>query len=182
MVRLYYALDPQYYEDGEVDPTSDVSADLMHMKGGGSTKKEGGMLFKVLKTKKGLVTCSDLFAAVNQRIAGLKLPRDKRLPRFRDLTKDKKIEECHLELNSSETQTFAIHSITILEPLLTDAGKSNPAWICWLKHREVLQFTLQHAFERSDLPRLAALMDEHSELFAKVLRTPECGAHPVPCS
>jgi hypothetical protein len=62
----------------------------------------------------------------------------------------------------------AAHSFQILNPLLTDAMRRHPAWLCWLKLVELHSVVIQHKLKVSDIERIDDLVLEHSQLFDRV--------------
>ena len=169
--KLEYALDPRFAPP-DVDVVDDLTADVMHIFGAGRTRKRGGMTLKVLFQKaKGYTHCTDPWAALNENVKRLKLSRSRSLPTVREPPKDKSMDDVHLELNSAQTHTFTIHSPTLIEPLLTAKGLESFVWKLWLKHREILQFRLQHSFDASTVHHLDVLLEEESTLFEAVTCT-----------
>jgi hypothetical protein len=165
LYKLHYALDPTVTAP-DIDVVNDVAADVMHLFGSGRTRKKAGMVLKVLFQKgKGYTIGVEPWAALNANARKLQLPKSRRLPNIREPTKDKSMDDVHLELNSAQTHTFTIHSPTLIEPLLTAKGLESDAWKAWLKHREVLQFCLQHSFPRSTVHHLDVLLEEEYQLF-----------------
>ena len=88
-------------------------------------------------------------------------------------TQNKKINEMHLDLNASETFLYVMHSVTLVEPLLTQRGLKHPAWLSWLAHRSVVAKALQHSMAPSEVDDLARLITAHADAFDKVVEYAE---------
>ena len=74
----------------------------------------------------------------------------------------------HLDLNAEETFLYVLNSVTVIEPLLTDAGREHPAWKAWLAHRAVVAKAIQHAYVVGDSKELDRLIERHCQLFELV--------------
>jgi hypothetical protein len=118
LTKVWFALDPAFCPP-DVNCIDDVSTDLMHVFHGIS-RKEGGVLLRVLfKTGAGLVNTAQPLAALNASILALHLPNDKRISSIPPFKPNTSIAESKLELNAAETMRFVLHSVQLLEPLLT---------------------------------------------------------------
>jgi hypothetical protein len=73
-----------------------------------------------------------------------------------------------IDMTGSQVMHFALHSVELLSPLLTDTMRHHPAWRCWLKHAEMFSVAVQHTHTLSDVARLDGLVVEHSQLFDQV--------------
>jgi len=73
-----------------------------------------------------------------------------------------------MDMTGSQVMHFALHSVELLQPLMTEAMKHTPAWRCWLKHNELFALCVQHSFATSDTARLDGLVVDHSRLFDQV--------------
>jgi len=60
---------------------------------------------------------------------------------------------------------FTLASFDILNPLLTDEMRSNPAWRSWLKLVELFSLAVLHTLTVDDIQRMDDLVLEHSRLF-----------------
>ena len=68
----------------------------------------------------------------------------------------------------SESFLFALHSHTLIDPLLTDSGREHPSWISWQALTAVVQKVLQHSFADREIAELEDLITAHNEAFANV--------------
>jgi hypothetical protein len=68
----------------------------------------------------------------------------------------------------SDTPSFLVRSIEVLEPLLTPSMRQHPAWASWVKLVELWSLVLQHELQVSDIERIDDLQYEHAQLFALV--------------
>ena len=179
MTKLYYALSNDYMPD-DLDGIRDVVPDIMHILFAGITRKEPARMIRLLfKSGAGYVKHEKPWEELNTRIAQLRLPKGKRISRIPPLKPDISFDELKLDLSSSEIMHFALHSVTLIEPMLTAKGLQHPAWKSWLKHREIVQIVVQHTFDvEMDSARLTEAIEEHSRLHQQVrLLHPR----PAPC-
>jgi hypothetical protein len=56
-------------------------------------------------------------------------------------------------------------SFQILDPIITDEMRADPAWICWLKLVELFTLTIQHTLHVNDIKLVDDAVLEHSRLF-----------------
>ena len=72
-------------------------------------------------------------------------------------------------LNSlPQSHPICLRSISMIDPLLTDAKRSRPEWISWLAHVRLLTFCLQHSFTKDDLGVCDRLAEEYFAKFTLV--------------
>jgi hypothetical protein len=106
---------------------------------------------------------------LNARIDSLRLPKGRKIPRLQPFKPEAAFDELKLDLNSAEMMYFTLHSVTLLEPLLTAKGLQHKAWKSWLKHREMVQICVQHTFDlEEDTRRLSEAIEEHTKRFQQV--------------
>jgi hypothetical protein len=147
------------------DAVEDKPGDVMHLFGCGLSRIMGAWKLRKLFDPKSGLSVPNAWRLLNVRIAQVKLPPGKRLSKIYPQAKGKKLREMHLDLNASETHLYVMHSVAIIEPLLTEKGRSHPCWQSWLAHRSLLSKCLQHAFTRADVELVQQLVDKHEELF-----------------
>jgi hypothetical protein len=129
------------------DTVLDKPPDSMHLYGCGLSRIEGAWKLRVLFKEGAGLAVSDAWNRLRANIGKFNqiLPRGKHISLLYPQSKDKKINQMHLDLNASETFLYVNHSVTLVEPLLTESGKKDPAWLSWLAHRKVVMKTLQHS-------------------------------------
>ena len=127
-------------------------------------------MIKILfKTGAGFVKSSKPWEDLNARIDQLRLPKGKKISRLQPFKPDIGFDELKLDLSSSEVMYFTMHSVSLIEPLLTAKGLEHSAWKAWLKHREIVQIVLQHSFDLEvDPARLASAIEDHAQRFQQV--------------
>ena len=160
-----FAFDPDWCPI-DVDGVDDVAADVMHIFQGIS-RKEGAMMLKTLfKKGAGFVNTAEPMGALNAGISQLRLPHDKRISKIPPFKADVAFCDLKLDLNAAETMRFVMHSLQLVEPLLTQRGRDHAAWRSWLKHRELLQCCLKHAWKvPEDTDYLSRLVKEYGKRF-----------------
>jgi hypothetical protein len=122
----------------------------------------------VLFDPKKKLAVDDAWRKLNINISKLNLPKGKRISKLYAQKQGKKLNEMHLDLNAEETMLFVMHSVTLVEPLLTTDGLEHAAWQSWLAHRGVVAKALQHAFSVDDPEALQELIENHCTLFENV--------------
>ena len=147
--------------------------DIMHLFGAGVTRTEGSSSLEILfkPRKAGTELCvADPWAKLDANMKALnnKLPRGKRISKLYPQRKGKKISDQHLDLNASEAMLYAVHSPTLVDPILTDRGRKHPCWISWLAHVAVVQKALQHVFTDAEVDELTTLISAHEDAFDRV--------------
>jgi hypothetical protein len=172
LTKLYYALSNDYMPD-DLDAIRDVLPDIMHILFAGISRKEPARMLKLLfKPGAGYVKSSKPWEELNACIDQLRLPKGKKISRLQPFKPDIGFDELKLDLNSSEMMHFTLHSVSLIEPLLTAKGLVHPAWVAWLKHREIVQIALQHSFDiQIDPGRLTTAIEEHARLYQEVCAT-----------
>ena len=162
--KLYFALDPEYIP--HIDPTKIAPQDLLHLFPDGLLRSELAWMIFVF-CKLGL----DL-DELNARLRAYSpyLPKDVRIPLFP--TKLRKGAAGGLASSSqtarmtgSQCMHFAIHSFAILDPILEDCMRDDPAWASWLKLVELFNVTILHELHTDDVARIDDLQLEHQRLF-----------------
>ena len=146
----------------EGDPFDICTIDIMHLFLCGITRKELAWLLKILIPK--YTTWDEVNAAICQ----LHLPRGKHISKLCPPRIGKKARDHVVDLNAAETMFLAIHSVTILEPLLSAEARALPCWQCWLKHRQVLAMCLEHNISLTEADAIEKCYAEYLLLFTKV--------------
>jgi len=154
------------------DSVRDTPPDVMHLFGCGTSRTEGVMKLRILFKDGSGLSVANPWAKLNFQIdtLNMSLPRGKRLPHIYPPAPGKKINEMHLDLNASETFLYVMHSVTLVEPLLTERGRQHPAWRSWLAHRAVVAKCLQHSIAESEADGLATLIKAHEAAFDRVIQ------------
>ena len=62
----------------------------------------------------------------------------------------------------------AARSFQILDPIITDEMRADPAWVCWLKLVELFTLTIQHTLHVNGIKLVDDAVLEHSRLFDNV--------------
>ena len=101
------------------------------------------------------------------------LPPDVRIPPFPDKLKKgiaggKPNSSSVARLTGSQCMHFALESVNIIDPLLNDELRMNPAWISWVKLAELFTLSVQHELHYDDIKGIDDLVLEHSRLFDEV--------------
>ena len=164
--KLHAALSPELIPD--CDSVLDIPPDIMHLFGCGISRSEPAWALEILFDPKSNLAVDDAWDKLRTNISRLHLPTGKRISKLYPQTKGKKWNEMHLDLNASQTNLFMMHSVTLVEPLLTAAGRAHTIWLSWLAHRSLLAKCLQHSFVRSDAARLQTLIEEYITAFDSV--------------
>lgn len=156
------------------DSVRDKPADVMHVLAAGLTRIEEchclEIVFKPGKPGTVLYVGEDPWAQLNSNIARLNssLPRGKKLPNVHPQRKGKKINEQHMDFNSSETLLFAMHFETLVAPILNARGLKAPCWLSMMAHVAVVQKVLQHAYAATEADELATLIAKFLDAFDSV--------------
>ena len=156
------------------DSVRDKPPDIMHIFGAGLTRIEEchclEILFKAGKSDKVLYVGEDPWALLNANINELnaQLPRGKKIPKVYAQRKGKKINEQHMDLNSSETLLFAMHFEMLVAPILNAKGIQHPCWASMMAHVAVVQKVLQHTFAAAEADDLSILIANFIDAFDKV--------------
>ena len=125
----------------------------------------------------GFVNTPEPLAALNSRINNLVLPNDKKISKLPPFKADVAFSDLKLDLNAAETFRFVLHSVQLVEPLLTEKGKKHAAWLSWLAHRELLQCCLKHAWAvPEDVVYLDRLIKEYCKRFQQAERKCRCNS------
>ena len=165
--KLYFALDPEYIP--HIDPVLVAPQDLLHLFPDGLLRSELAWLMYVL-----LKFNHFTLAKLNTRIKEYRgLPLDVRIPPFPDKLKKgiaggKPDSSSTARLTGSQCMHFTLESIKIIDPLLNDEIRANPAWISWVKLVELFTHSVQHKMHCDDLELIDDLVLEHSRLFDEV--------------
>jgi len=152
------------------DSVRDKPGDIMHVYGAGIIRPEAALALEILfNPRKGLAV-NNAWSELNVNIAKVNaaLPRGKRIPKIFPQRKGKKINEQHLDLNASEAFHFICHSRTLIEPLLTDKGRTHKCWISLQALAAVVSKVLQHVFTDDEADELAVLIAAHIKAFDEV--------------
>jgi hypothetical protein len=175
----------------EVDESTMVPYDTMHVELDGLVRMEMAYLLYMLISKKKYFTLVQLNAAIK----AFEWPKGQRMPAV-----DPKVVEgakgrvprpdAHLFSSASQTMYFALaryalpplarvppvasqvltlcpNSEQIIGALLSEAAKREPCWLCWITHTRYLSILTQHVISREELNNLATLIEEHQSAFAK---------------
>ena len=166
--KLHAAIDPDHLH--HVDPTTYLPQDLLHVFPDGLLRSEGAWLFYILINQFKLS-----IDKVNARIRTYPhWPADVRIPDLNSgkLKKGAKggkpKSSTTLKMTGSEAMWFSLHSVEVLEPLLTDAMRQHPAWASWVKLCELFAVCVQHEFHVDDIERIDDLQVEYIALFNAV--------------
>ena len=164
--KLTCALQPHLIRGA--DSVLDKPPDIMHIFGCGMTRIEPAWALEILFKPGTKWAVDNAWAKLNASIAALHLPRGKRISKLYPQKKDKAWNEMHLDLNAEETMLFMMHSVSLVEPLLTDDGREHQCWKSWLAHRALVAKCLQHSFADCDALLITELIDNHEDKFALV--------------
>ena len=189
--KLYFALDPEYIPD--IIPTTIAPQDVLHLFPDGLLRSELAWLMYIF-AKLGL-DFKKLDWRIRQYKG---LPKDVRIPSFPDKLKKgvaggRPESKSTVRMTGSQCMHFSLHrcatprpvpasmctptpcalfsmvcSFQILNPLLTDEMRSNPAWLSWLKLVEIFTLVIQHELHVDDIETIDDLVLEHSKLFDNV--------------
>jgi hypothetical protein len=105
---------------------------------------------------------------INIRKLNARLPRGKHISLLYPQRAGKKKNEQHLDLNASEAFLYICHVHTLIAPLLTERGRSDPTWTSLLALTAVVQKVLQHSFDDGEADELAVLIEAHRVAFENV--------------
>jgi hypothetical protein len=142
-----FALDPKYFPG--VDPCKVGVQDLLHMFPDGPSRHESAWMFNIL-CKKGLS-----LQAVNSAIARYRSwPPDCRIPPIQ-----KSVLQCRrggrpkraavTRMTGSQMMHFTIHSVALIEPLLSPTLLAQPIWAVWATHAELFTLAVQHSLTQA---------------------------------
>ena len=164
--KLVSALSPDVIPGA--DSVLDTPPDVMHLFGCGLSRIEGQWCLEILFNPKAKLAVPDAWAKLRASISALRLSGGKRISKLYATRDGKKWSDMHLDLNATETHQYVMQSVTLVEPLLTEDGRSHPAWKSWLAHRALLAKCLQHAFTQGDVEQVQRLVQEYSDAFDAV--------------
>ena len=164
--KLYYALDSEYIP--HTNCILDLPPDIMHIFLCGLSRQELAWFIDI-----GVKERWFTLAQINERIKLIELPYGKRVPKIVAQTgKNKKTRrEMKLEMTATEVMYFVKASISVFEGLLPEAGLKHPAWLSWIRHRDLFVMSLQQEFQRTDAEVLEKKIDAYIEAFEKVCLT-----------
>lgn len=164
--KLYFALDPEYVP--HIDPITIAPQDVLHLFPDGLLRSELAWLMYIL-IKLGF----DL-AELNARLRSFRgLPKDVRIPAFPDKLRSgvaggKPESSKTARMTGSQCMHFTLHSLDILDPLLTDEMRQHPAWKCWVTLVDLFALAVQHELHVDDIKRIDDLVLAHSAAFDAV--------------
>ncbi len=161
--KTVFAFDPQYIP--HVIPTSVAPQDGLHWGPDGLLRSEGAWLHYVL-FKLGLDPARENEAIRNYP----HWPADVRIPPVHPGLSAGTRNGCPhsstvMRMTGSQMHWFALHSIQLLTPLLTEEMRSHPAWRSWVALVELYSLLVQHEFSVSDVELIDELQLAHSAAF-----------------
>ena len=145
--------------------------DLLHLMPDGLLASELAWLIFVL-CKKGF-DLNKLNARMKQSDVKRMLPADVRIPAFpsnltEGVTGGRPASSRTVRMTGSQCMHFSLHSFNILNPLLTNKMRADPAWRSWLKLVELFAYVVQHEIGCADIEVIDDLVLEHSAAFDAV--------------
>ena len=171
VAKTVYALSPDYIPGFHLRM---AGQDLMHVEGSsGNISYEGNQMFYVHIRNQEYYTYDELvdaFESYTFRPASHRVP-----PPYASVTKGTEDSRPYaggkLHYSASQCFHFALHSVSILEPLLARHGaeKTDLAWLSWLAHVEYVKLALSFSFQRSgNMPALGRAVRKHHRLYEQV--------------
>ena len=190
--KLFFALDPDYVP--HINPITIAPVDLLHLFPDGLLRSELAWLVYIF-IKMGLTIEAINKRVKSFCKSSKTFPKDVRIPLFKDklakgIAGGVPDSSSTVNMTGSQCMHFSLHrcvcaiavapmicvltrlllfcpcrSVEILQPILTKAMMSHPAWASWVKLVELFTISVQTKLAVSDVALIDDLQLEHSKLF-----------------